>query len=71
MKNKKAFIVLCIGFTVIAVMASALLILKWLGASVPDMVIRILGIVELLAGPMVLIIAARMYNAEKEQKKEE
>ena len=71
MKNKKAFIVLCIGFTVIAVMASALLIVKWLGASVPDMVIRILGIVELLAGPMVLIIAARMYNAEKEQKKEE
>lgn len=71
MKNKKAFIVLCIGFTVIAVMASALLIVKWLGASVPDMVIRILGIVEMLAGPMVLIIAARMYNAEKEQKKEE
>ena len=71
MKNKKAFIVLCIGFTVIAVMASALLIAKWLGASVPDMVIRILGIVELLAGPMVLIIVARMYNAEKEQKKEE
>lgn len=71
MKNKKAFIVLCIGFTVIAVMASALLIAKRLGASVPDMVIRILGIVELLAGPMVLIIAARMYNAEKEQKKEE
>ena len=71
MKSKKAFIVLCIGFSVIAVLASILLIAKWMGASVPDAVIRILGIVELIAGPVVLIVGARMYNKEKEQKKEE
>lgn len=71
MKNKKAFIVWCIGLIVIAVIASALLIAKGMGASIPDAVIRILGVVELISGPVVLIVGARMYNAEKEQKKEE
>ena len=71
MKSKKAFIVLCVGFSVIAVLASILLIAKGMGASVPDAVIRILGIVELIAGPVVLIVAARMYNAEKKEKAEE
>ena len=71
MKGKKAFLVMCICFSVIAVMASALLIAKVMGASIPDAVIRILGVVELIAGPVVLIVAAKMYNAEKEQKKEE
>lgn len=68
MKGKKAFLVMCICFSVIA---SALLIAKVMGASIPDAVIRILGVVELIAGPVVLIVAARMYNTEKEQKKEE
>lgn len=71
MKNKKAFIVWCIGLIVIVVIASALLIAKGMGASIPDAVIRILGVVELISGPVVLIVGARMYNAEKEQKKEE
>ena len=71
MKGKKAFIVMCIGFCVVAVLASALLIAKVMGASIPDAVIRIFGVVELIAGPVVLIVGARMYNAEMEQKKKE
>jgi len=71
MNNKKAFIVWCIGFCVIAVVASVLLIVKWMGASIPDALIRILGIVEMIAGPVVLIVGARMYNEEKKEKTEE
>jgi len=71
MKNKKAFLFMCVGFGVIAVIASVLLIAKAMGASIPDAVIRILGVVELIAGPVVLIVAARMYNAEQEQKKKD
>lgn len=71
MKNKKAFIVWCIGFGVIAVIASVLLIAKAMGASIPDALIRILGVAEMIGGPVVLIVGARMYNTEKAEKKEE
>ena len=70
MKGKKAFIVMCIGFCVIAVLASALLIAKVMGASIPDAMIRILGIIEMIAGPVVLVVGARMYNKEREKKNE-
>jgi hypothetical protein len=42
-----------------------------MGASIPDAVIRILGTVEALACPIIMIVAVRMYNAEKNEKTEE
>ena len=71
MKNKKVFIVWCIGLTVIALITIGLSIARLTGVSIPDAVIRILGTMVAIAGPVVLIVGARMYNAEKEQKKEE
>ena len=71
MKNKKAFIAWCIGLIVFAVIMLGLLIAKGMGASIPDAVIRILGTVEALACPIIMIVAVRMYNAEKNEKTEE
>ncbi len=71
MKNKKAFIVWCIVLCGVVLTMLGLLIAKVKGASVPDAVIRILGTVVAISGPVVLIVGARMYNEEKKEKTEE
>lgn len=71
MKNKKLLIVWSISLIVVAVITIVLLITKVMGASIPDTVIRILSIVVAIAGPVMLVVAARTYNAEKKEKTEE
>ncbi len=71
MKNKKVFIVWCISLLAVAVTMMALLIAKGMGVSIPDAVIRILGTVVAISGPVLLVVAARQYNAEKKEMTEE
>lgn len=71
MKKKKAFIVWCIVLCGVVLTMLGLLIAKGMGASVPDAVIRILGTVAAISGPVILIVGARMYNEEKKEKTEE
>lgn len=67
----KSFIALCIGLIIVVGVMLALLIAKGMGASVPDVLIRILGTVVAISGPVILIVAARGYHAEKGTKKED
>lgn len=67
----KSFIALCIGLIIVVGVMLALLIAKGMGASVPDVLIRILGTVVAISGTVILIVAARGYHAEKGTKKED
>ncbi len=71
MKKNKWLIVWSISLMVIAVCTLVLSIANIMGASIPDVLIRVLGIIDGIACPILIIATVRMYNKEKEQKKEE
>lgn len=71
MKKSKVLIVWSISLMVIAVCTLVLSIANIMGASIPDVLIRVLGIIDGIACPILIIATVRMYNKEKEQKKEE
>lgn len=71
MKNKKVLIAWSISLIVLALITIVLLIAKVTGALIPDTVIWILSTVVAIAGPIMLVVAARTYNAEKKEKTEE
>ena len=71
MKKNKWLIVCSISLMVIAVCTLVLSIANIMGASIPDVLIRVLGIIDGIACPILIIVTVRMYNKEKEQKKEE
>ena len=55
---------------VIAVCTLVITIANIMGASIPDALIRILGILELIACPVLAFTTVRMYRKEKEKKEE-
>ncbi len=71
MKKNKWLIVWSISLMVIAVCTLVLSIANIMGASIPDVLIRVLGIIDGITCPILIIATIRMYNKEKEQKKEE
>ena len=71
MKKNKWLIVWSISLMVIAVCTLVLSIANIMGASIPDVLIRVLGIIDGITCPILIIAPVRMYNKEKEQKKEE
>lgn len=71
MKKNKWLIVWSISLMVIAVCTLVLSIANIMGASIPDVLIRVLGIIDGITCPILIIATVRMYNKEKEQKKEE
>lgn len=71
MKKNKWLIVWSISLMVIAVCTLVLSIANIMGASIPDILIRVLGIIDGITCPILIIATVRMYNKEKEQKKEE
>lgn len=71
MKKNKWLIVWSISLMVIAVCTLVLSIANIMGASIPDVLIRILGTIDAISCPILIIATVRMYNKEKEQKKEE
>ena len=70
MKKNKWLIVWSISLMVIAVCTLVLSIANIMGASIPDVLIRVLGIIDGITCPILIIATVRMYNKEKEQKKE-
>lgn len=70
MKKSKVLIVWSISLMVIAVCTLVLSIANIMGASIPDAVIRILGIVDGISCPILIIATVRMYMKEKEKKEE-
>lgn len=42
-----------------------------MGASIPDVLIRVLEIIDGITCPILIVATVRMYNKEREQKKEE
>lgn len=71
MKKNKWLIVWSISLMVIAVCTLVLSIANIMGASIPDVLIRVLGIIDGITCPILIMATVRMYNKEKEQKKEE
>ncbi len=71
MKKSKVLIVWSICLMVIAVCTLVLSISNIMGASIPDVLIRVLGIIDGIACPILIVATVRMYNKEREQKKEE
>lgn len=71
MKKSKWLIVWSISLMVIAVCTIVLSIVNIMGASIPDVLIRILGTIDGIACPILIIATVRMYNKEREQKTEE
>ena len=71
MKKNKWLIVWSISLMVIAVCTLVLSIANIMGASIPDVLIRVLGIIDGITCPILIIATVRMYNKEMEQKKEE
>ena len=71
MKKDKWLLVWSISLIVIAVCTLVLSIANIMGASVPDTLIRILGIVDGITCPILIIATVRVYNKQREEKKEE
>ena len=71
MKKNKWLIVWSISLMVIAVCTLVLSIANIMGASIPDALVRILGIIDGITCPILIIATVRMYNKEREEKKEE
>lgn len=74
MKKNRLLLVWSISLMVIAVCTLVLSIantMKPMGASVPDTLVWILGIFELIACPVLMFTTVRMYIKGKEEKKEE
>ena len=71
MKKNKLLLVWSISLMVIAVCTLVITIANIMGASIPDALIRILGIIDGIACPILIIATVRMYNKEREEKKEE
>lgn len=71
MKKNKWLIVWSISLMVIAVCTLVLSISNIMGASIPDVLIRVLGIIDGITCPILIVATVRMYNKEREQKKEE
>ena len=71
MKKSKLLIVWSVSLMVIAVCTMVITIANIMGAAIPDALIRVLGIIDGITCPILIIATVRMYNKEKEQKKEE
>ncbi|MBR2409740.1 MAG: hypothetical protein IKB07_12405 [Lachnospiraceae bacterium] len=71
MKKSKWLIVWSISLMVIAVCTLVLTIANIMGASIPDVLIRILGTIDGITCPILIVATVRMYNKEREQKTEE
>lgn len=71
MKKNKWLIVWSICLMMIAACTLVFSIAKLKGAPIPDALIRILGIIDGIACPILIIATVRMYNKGKEEKKEE
>ena len=71
MKKSKVLIVWSVSLMVIAVCTLVLSISNIMGASIPDVLIRILGTIDGITCPILIVATVRMYNKEREQKKEE
>ena len=71
MKKSKVLIVWSISLMVIAACTLVLSISNIMGASIPDVLIRVLGIIDGISCPILIVATVRMYNKEREQKKEE
>ncbi len=63
MKNKKLFIVWCISLIVVAVITLVLSIAKGMGASIPDMVVRIMGLTELI---LIFVMGTRFMKKDQD-----
>ncbi len=71
MKKNKSLIVWSISLMVIAVCTLVLSIVNIMGASIPDVLIRILGTIDAISCPILIIATVKMYNKEREEMKEE
>ena len=65
MSKKKISIVWCISLLVIAVASIIIAGAKILGQELPDTIVRILGILELLAIPVLCYTSVRRINKRK------
>lgn len=70
MKKSKLLIAWSISLMVIAVCTLVLSIANIMGASLPDVLIRILGTVDLIACPVLIFATVRMYIKGREKKEE-
>ena len=70
MKKSKWLIVWSISLMVIAVCTLVLVIANIMGASIPDVLIRILGTIDGITCLILIVATVRMYNKEREQKTE-
>ena len=68
MKKNKWLIVWSISLMVIAVCTLVLSIANIMGASIPDVLIRVLGIIDGITCPILIFATVRMYNKERGQK---
>lgn len=68
MKKNRLLLVWSISLMVIAVCTMVLSIANIMGAFVPDALIRIFGIFELIACPILMVATVRMYMKGKEEK---
>ncbi len=71
MKKSKLLIVWSISLMVIAVCTLILSISNIMGASIPDVLIRVLGILDLIACPVLMFATVRMYMKGREEKEKE
>ena len=70
MKKNKLLLIWSISLMVIAVCTLVITIANIMGASVPDALIRILGILELVSCPVLVFTTVRMYRKGREKKEE-
>ncbi len=72
MKNKKAFIIWCISIILIAVVTMVNTIINIFDISLPDVVIRVFGIIQLIVLPvfpvLVFVMGKRFMKKEPEEK---
>lgn len=73
MKNKKAIIIWCISIILIAVITMANMIINIFDISVPDGVIRVIGIMQLIILPVfpILVFVTGKRFMKKESDEEE
>ena len=71
MKKNNLLLIWSISLIVIAVCTLVITIANIMGASVPDALIRILGILELVSCPVLAFTTVRMYRKGREEKEVE
>lgn len=71
MKKNRLLLVWSISLMVIGVCTLVLSIANIMGASIPDALVRTLGIFELIACPILMFATVRMFLKGREEKQEE